>query len=148
MPLLRRYARGSNLSPESTIVVKVDQGFGKRVSVGVAHSYREQAGNGKIRAKAHPCKAGQEIRQGQGGAESRTRGEGRRIGVTRWPRKNKRKLQNPTSREAVPEVQFKDGRPCRQVCMRRVRLHGVQAKEIRVEAYTEESRDQKGLSAR
>lgn len=31
-----------NLSPEATIVVKIDQGFGKKESSGIAHSYKDK----------------------------------------------------------------------------------------------------------
>ena len=40
--LAKEICKKLNLNPESTIVVKVDQGFGHKESTGVAHSYQNK----------------------------------------------------------------------------------------------------------
>jgi ribosomal protein S24E len=48
--LVKEICKKLNLSPDSTIIVRVDQGFGRKESSGVAHSYSDR----KLMEKSEP----------------------------------------------------------------------------------------------
>lgn len=49
--IVKEVCKKLNLSPESTIIVKIDQGFGTKQSSGLAHSYESKAAMEKSEPK-------------------------------------------------------------------------------------------------
>ena len=124
-----------NISPASTIIVRIDSGFGSKMSTGIAHSYAneetlkkyesrrllERLGVVQKEAKAAPPLPGGEAGGEEIGCEHGRRKEGRH----RPRRKRRRSSPTRRPRRGAPSAPPGWG-PQQQVLLRQVRLLRVQ----------------------
>ena len=69
--LTREVCKKLNLNPDSTVVVKVDQGFGRKRSTGIAHSYASREALEKTEPKHLLARISKKAGKGEQKAEEK-----------------------------------------------------------------------------